>query len=143
MRSAFTELVRITPALTDFGWGGYSAVAPDVTRNTTAFTLFYIAPNASLAEANASTLGGYLDYVQAVAANSTEAQSDGALTIAIADLVPFDSWAEWYAALFVNATGQVGANVEIGSRLLPRDLITANYTHVADTLLGISGGATY
>ena len=141
MTSIYTELVRRTPALTDFGWGGYTMFGPS--NGTTSLTLFYITPNVSLAEANASALGAYLDFVNATAANSTAEGSDGVLTVEFSQLIPFDNWAAWYNFLFANETGQVGSNSELGSRLISRDAAEANYTTIAQTLLGLDGGSTW
>ena len=139
MTTAYTELVRRTPALTDFGWGGYTGLVPDSANNSTTFMLLFIASNVSLGAARASALGTLLNFVNATAATSATEGSDGALTIETSQLIPMDNWAEFSDFLTANTNGEVGANSELGSRLIPRDVVEANYSTVAQTILNSQG----
>ncbi|KAH9945279.1 FAD-binding domain-containing protein [Epithele typhae] len=142
LRSATTELVRLSPALTNAGWGGYADLQHS--GSTWELTLFAIVPNVSWATANAS-MEPLLSFVRGLASNST---GDGGLTVLIAETLPFGSWAEWYDALGFNSTNsetssEVGVNVELGSRLIPRSLVEGEPELVADTLLGLGVGFLY
>ncbi|CDO70884.1 hypothetical protein BN946_scf184804.g16 [Trametes cinnabarina] len=128
---AFTELVRITPTLTDAGWGGYNLVQP--TNGNTSFTLVLILPNVSWAEANA-TINPYLDYVRALVSTSS---IDDPLTISDASTIPFSSFYAWYDTLF-SGSGGVGGNIALGSWLLPRDCLERDYEAVSETLINAS-----
>jgi FAD/FMN-containing dehydrogenase len=120
-KSVVTEYVKMHPALADAGWGGYSFL----TRDSLAF--FYVAPNISLAQANA-TIQPFVNF----AANATGGS-------ALIFTAPYDSFHAWYEASF-NSTGQVGTNEELGSRLLPRDEAANNAQNVAEIMLAVDGG---
>jgi hypothetical protein len=119
-KSVVTEYVKMHPALADAGWGGYSFLSTD------SLGFLYVAPNISLAEAN-TTIQPFVNF----AVNATGA--------ALPQLTPYDSFYSWYAASFP-MTGQVGTNVELGSRLLPRDEAVNNAANVADIMLSVQGG---
>ncbi|KAI0787901.1 FAD-binding domain-containing protein [Fomes fomentarius] len=135
LSQSFKELVRITPQLTDAGWGGYLVAS---STNDTLSTIFFgILPNASWKQANA-TMNPFLDYVQEVATNSTQTgNAADVLTVQSAFTLPLPSWNDWYA--LIGNTGQVGYNTEVGSWLLPRDVIESNPEEVAQALLTIPG----
>lgn len=135
LSQSFKELVRVTPQLTDAGWGGYLVAS---SANDTLSTIFFgILPNASWGQAN-GTMNPFLDYVQEVAANSTKTgNAADVLTVQSALTLPLPSWNDWYA--LIGDTGQVGYNTEVGSWLLPRDVIESNQGEVAQTLLTIPG----
>ncbi|KAI0329054.1 FAD-binding domain-containing protein [Cubamyces sp. BRFM 1775] len=128
LREAFTELVRITPQLTDFGWGGYTIFEP--ANDTTTFLITYLIPNVSWSQANA-TINPYFEYVQALASNSS---GQDTLTVLTALTQPFPSFYDWFTTI-IPKVGEVGVNVEIGSRLLPRSTLENEYEHVAQELL--------
>ncbi|RPD61130.1 FAD-binding domain-containing protein [Lentinus tigrinus ALCF2SS1-6] len=139
LSQAFTELVRITPQLTDEGWGGYTIFSPS--NGSLFFTSLYIVPAASPASAGQAnaTMNAYFAYVQELAANSTQSGNPAdAVALQAAFTTPFPTWYDWYATLFTTGE-QVGNNVEIGSWLLPRDVVESDYEHVAETLLTIPG----
>jgi len=121
-QSVVTEFVKMHPALADAGWGGYSFVARDV-----GLAFLYVAPNISLAEANA-TMQPFINF----AANATGA----AMAF---QFVPYDSFHAWYTTSFTSP-GQVGNNEEMGSRLLPRDQAENNPEEVAEIMLAVDGG---
>ena len=140
LSKAFTELVRITPQLTDEGWGGYTIFSPS--NGSLSFTTLYIVPVSespgSTAQANA-TMHTYLGYVQQLADNSTQSGHPAdVVTLQAASTTLYPAWYEWYSTFFT--TGEaVGTNVEIGSWLIPRDVVESDYERVAETLLGIPG----
>ncbi|RPD75198.1 FAD-binding domain-containing protein [Lentinus tigrinus ALCF2SS1-7] len=137
LSQAFTELVRITPQLTDQGWGGYSLFTPS-SNGSLSFSHIYVVPASSpgpAAQANA-TMSAYLAYVQELAAKST--LPGGPTEVQLAFTTPFASWYDWYNTVF--ATGApVGFNAEVGSWLLPRDVVENDHERVAQTLLSIPG----
>ncbi|RDB23754.1 hypothetical protein Hypma_009405 [Hypsizygus marmoreus] len=120
-QTVVTEYIKIHPILADAGWGGYSFLS------RTDIRFFYVAPNISAAETNA-TISPFF----AAAGNATETQSY---------IVPFDSFYEWYQATFAGGE-QVGTNVEMGSRLVPRDIVERNPAKVAQAMLAIEGGVS-
>ncbi|KAI0777630.1 hypothetical protein BD413DRAFT_490599 [Trametes elegans] len=113
--------------------GVYLESAPD--NNTFSFALLAFVPNVSLAEAN-HTIIPYLDYVQALAMNSTGEK--GVLAVQTALTKQFPSYPEALSAVLPES-GQVGQNIELGSWLLPRDVLEIDREHVAETLLEITG----
>lgn len=135
--AAFTELVRITPNLTDAGWGGYTDVVPvSAAAGAVGFDITYIIPNVSWAAANA-TIQPYFDLVAALAANSSgEAKS---MAVSFAFTKPYTSFFEWYAQN-IGETGGVGGNLELGSWLLPRTALEGNPQGVAETVLETISG---
>ncbi|KAI0749530.1 FAD-binding domain-containing protein [Daedaleopsis nitida] len=141
MSKVFAELVRITPELTDAGWGGYVSFTPS--NDSVNLNLATIVPNVSWEQANA-TMQPYLDFVTEVVANSTTTgNASEILTLTAALTTPFDSWYDWYKALYSNPDGAVGFNVELGTWLIPRDAIENNMEQVVDTLSAVPGLGYY
>lgn len=133
MSQIFAEFVRITTKLTDATWGGYASVSP--TDTSIDFNIAAIVPNVSWEQANA-TMNPYLDFVKEVVANSTTTgNASDVLTLSTSTTLPFASWYDWYSSIFSdsNATG-VGVNIEVGSWLIPRDMLEGDTEHVIDTL---------
>jgi hypothetical protein len=118
-KTLVTESVRITPQLSDAGWSGHGIIAG---RNV--FEFVYLAPGLSWSHANAS-IEPFFSFAQ----NLT---SEG-LVIERADTVSYDSFYDWYMALY-GTDGDDGHNTEIGSRLLPRDAFE-DYEGVAEVFL--------
>ena len=119
-----TEFIRISPSLSDAGWGGY------VTMVTSG--LFYAimgAPNVTWAQANA-TWDPFHAYANSLA-------SEG-LQVSTALTAPFASWHSWYNNFLPPEL--TGNNFELGTRLLSRDLVVNNYQNVAQTLSNINVG---
>lgn len=142
LSSAFTEFVRITPALETAGWGGYSFITPTPGDGRLLFAAFCIVPNVTSAQANATILP-FFDYVRAVATNSSASGNpQDVLELGEALTVEFGSFYEWYAAV-IKSGAQVGSNVQLGSWLLPTEVIETTHEDVAQTLLGIDGGVSY
>ncbi|KAJ8487770.1 hypothetical protein ONZ51_g3951 [Trametes cubensis] len=137
LAEAFTEFVRITPALTDVGWGGYVTYGPGAQGSLT-YELVAIAPNVSWEEANA-TIVPYFDYMQALAKNSTgSGTAETQLTVSVAETTSYPSFLAWYTDN-IPATGLVGSNLNLGSWLLPRYLVETDYKRVAETLSAVPG----
>ncbi|PSS36768.1 hypothetical protein PHLCEN_2v1399 [Hermanssonia centrifuga] len=135
LNQLFTEFVRVTPALSDGGWAGYATIVPGPPTNAPSLRFFYIAPDISWEVANA-TLNLFFAFAQNLSAHSS-VENGGALSIDVATSFPVDSFYSLYELIFTNETGQVGAPVEIASRLLPRKLIEDDYHKVADTILSL------
>nr|VWO95895.1 N/A [Ganoderma boninense] len=142
LSAAFAEFVRVTPALEAAGWGGYSSVSASPDHGHLSFVAFCIVPNVTFAQGNATVLP-FLDYVRGVVANSSASGNpQDVLELEIAFTTQFGSFYEWYDAVFTSGS-QVGFNVQLGSWLLPTDVIEEKYEDVAQTLLGIEGGFNY
>lgn len=118
-RTVASEFFRIQPALSDAQWGGYAKLSPDILE------FFYVAPNSSLADANA-LIESFFSFAEDAGETSTKF------------ILPYNSWYAWYQQFFNFA--QIGSNTELISRLLPRATIEVNYTAVAETLLNLPGG---
>jgi hypothetical protein len=124
-KQLFTEFLRIHPALSDAGFGGYAFYS------NTSLGWIYLASNISEATANAS-INPFFTYAQNL---TTEG-----LNITIATTAPFESFYAWYREFF--ATGnQDGGIVELASRLVPGELVEGDYKQLADTLFDIDGGS--
>ncbi|KAI0777631.1 hypothetical protein BD413DRAFT_490600 [Trametes elegans] len=132
LTKAFSELVRITPTLTDAGWGGYTRFTP--ANDMVIFSMLALLPNASLADAT-RMITPYFDYVHAVAENSTT-DTEGVFTVLAEQTTRFSSYLELISTVLPE-TGGVGANLELGSWLLPRDVLESG-TSVAETLLAVA-----
>jgi FAD/FMN-containing dehydrogenase len=122
-KSVITEFVRIHPALADAGWGGYSYLS----KEDLLFLL--VAPNVTLADADA-VMEPFISFARNATAGGPEVQTYSA---------PYDSFYPWYLSFF-DTDGQVGTNVELGSRLIPRDLAEHNPEKVTDVMLAIPDG---
>ncbi|KAF9011812.1 hypothetical protein BDQ17DRAFT_1503458 [Cyathus striatus] len=125
-KSVLEEYIKLLPDLANKGWGGYSALSNET------FQALYVAPNISIADANA-TLSPFSDYIRN--ATGTEAMT----------MAPYESFYSWYKELFgsnANAAGgsQVGHNVELGSRFISKDMAEFNPERVVDVMLAINGG---
>ena len=134
----FTEWVRITPALSDAGWGGYSILTPGANSPSVSLQVLLIAPNISWTQANDS-LNPFFAFAQSLASNSS-IENGGALQIDANLTLPMDSFYCWESKFF-RITGQVGSNTELGSRLLPRTIIEKDYKKVAQALLPLPGAS--
>ncbi|KDQ63536.1 hypothetical protein JAAARDRAFT_169472 [Jaapia argillacea MUCL 33604] len=120
LRSLYTDYVRTTPALADAGWGGYGYFQPN------GLSFAYINPKLSWGQANTS-----LDTFMNSAMNLT----GYGLDIQAALTVPFPSVYSWFSTIFAAGVEQVGSNIEIGSRLLPRDVVVNDVEKVVDTIM--------
>lgn len=121
-KGVITEFVRIQPSLAEAGWGGYSFF------DNSSLNAFYIALNTSWEAANVTWLP-FFDF-----ARNASTDSPGPQTLT----VPFDSFFSWYQALFSGGQ-QVGANVYLGSRLIPTDLVKSDHEKVVTALLAMDG----
>ena len=117
-----TEFIKLHPKFSDAGWGAYIGLS-----NST-FAAIFVAPNVSWADANAT----FLPFVQYV-----EDATGGSMVLATT--IPFPSFYEFYTTFF-SKPGQVGSNVEIASRLLPRSLAETDPAKAAQIILSIDGG---
>ncbi|EIW57345.1 FAD-binding domain-containing protein [Trametes versicolor FP-101664 SS1] len=131
--AAFTELVSITPSLTDAGWGGYTDIIVPALAGSGAvrFAIAYIVPNVSWVAANA-TIQPYFDFVNALAANSSGDAAPTAVSYAFTK--QYASFFDW-CTHNIAETGGVGSNLELGSWLLPGTALEGNPQGVAETVL--------
>ena len=129
VKSAFTELVRVTADLTDAGWGGY--VQFYTAGDTRGFSFNAIIPNVTWEKAN-QTILPYFDYVKSLAESTRD--TDDALTVSGGTTTEWPSFWSLYKHLLPNS-GQVGRNLELGSWLLPREALKGDYKHVAEVLM--------
>lgn len=119
-KTVLTEYVRLHPSLADAGWGGYSFLVADT------LVFFYVAPNISVETATA-TLDPFFKFTQ----NATSG-------LASISASPFDSFYSWYSSNS-ETDGQVGTNVELASRLIPRDIAENDPAKVAEAMLAVQG----
>ncbi|GJE86133.1 FAD-binding domain-containing protein [Phanerochaete sordida] len=135
LHKLFAELVRLTPALADAGWAGYADILASADTGHPALRVAYIAP--ADAPAAVPLMERFYAYARELAESSTLAQ--GKLRVATAVVSPLANFGAWETMIFrgKDGQGQVGLNVELGSRLLPRELIKRNHTKVADAVLGL------
>ncbi|KAK7470126.1 hypothetical protein VKT23_001567 [Stygiomarasmius scandens] len=115
-----SELIKISPGLSDLGWGGYTEIS-----NAT-FRSFMVAPNVSWADVNA-TIDPFFNVLHNASADS--------FTLTI----PFDGFFSWYQTFFTSGV-QVGFNTEMSSRLLPREIFGNHETALAEALLSFPDG---
>ncbi|KAF5371347.1 hypothetical protein D9758_004186 [Tetrapyrgos nigripes] len=120
-KDIFTEYLKLWPGLSDAGWGGYLELSNAVALSSTDLTLLLVAPNVSWADTN-TTIDPFFDFVQ-------NAQPD-----AFATTIPFDGFYSFYQGFFASGE-QVGINVELASRLLPRETFD-HPEHLADVIMG-------
>ncbi|KAF8800845.1 FAD-binding domain-containing protein [Phlegmacium glaucopus] len=119
-----TEFIKLHPTISDAGWGGY------ITLSNTSFSAILAAPNISWADTNMT----FLPFAQYVA--------DATGGLLQATTIPFNSFYELYRVLFANMDGQVGSQVEIASRLLPRILAETDPAKAAQIMLSLDGGVS-
>ncbi|OSD03413.1 FAD binding domain-containing protein [Trametes coccinea BRFM310] len=131
LQTLFSELIHITPSLSDAGWSGFFSLAPDPSTGTLGLSAFYVMLNGTIDQANAS-IGPFFS-----SARSLAASGDGSLTVQTAIITPVDSFFTWYNTFFPQASS-AGTNGALGSWLLPRDVIEANPDEVAQTLLPLT-----
>lgn len=139
--AAFTELVSITPSLTDAGWGGYTDIIVSALAGSGAvrFAIAYIVPNVSWVAANA-TIQPYFDFVNALAANSSGDAAPTAVSYAFTK--QYASFFDW-CTHNIAETGGVGSNLELGSWLLPGTALEGNPQGVAETVLETTASYQY
>jgi len=113
-----TEFIKLLPTLSDAGWGAY------VNLNNSFFSAILVAPNISLADANMTLV----PFVQSV-----EEATSGLVQVIT---IPFPSFYEFYLTVF-SGIGQVGSQVEIASRLLPRSLAENDPAKAAKIMLSL------
>jgi hypothetical protein len=122
--SVTTEFIKLHPALSKAGWGGY------INLSNTSFSAILSATNVSWADTNTT----FLPFVRYL----TEATGG----LVQATTTPFSSFYEVYQALFANIDGGVGFPNEVASRLLPRSLAGTDPAKAAKIILSLDGGAT-
>lgn len=134
----FTEFIRVSPSLSDAGWGGFAGISPGAVGTSLALQLYLISPTISPTQANDS-LAPFFSFAQSLAANSS-VEDGGRLEIVTSDVTTFDSFFTWQSTFFQNTgLGQVGFSGETGSRLFSREVIEKDYKKVAQTLLPLPG----
>ncbi|CAL1695780.1 unnamed protein product [Somion occarium] len=132
-----SEFFRMSPNLSDAGWGGYGLMAPSAPGESLAMQFVAIAPNSSWSAANDSFLP-LIANVASLAANSS-IDDGGLLNITFASTFPVESFHAWLTQFIDSGTAETGGNVMIGSRLLPKALLDVNSTRAAETWLGLPG----
>lgn len=115
-QALFTELLRITPQLSDAGWAGYGRV----TNNRISF--LGIAPNvsATIASESVQSFFQYATDMAGVVSQQTYVSQ-------------YPSWYAWLTQFFTNGT-QNGVDLVIGSRLLTREVLELKYQELSDIL---------
>jgi hypothetical protein len=94
-------------------------------------TALFVAPNVTVDEANKR-----MHPLVSFAANAT----GGAVFYTTPE---YGSFTEWWKAAFQSGSGQVGGNVEIASRLLPRELAKERPEEVARIALSLGVATKY
>ncbi|KIM38049.1 hypothetical protein M413DRAFT_13018 [Hebeloma cylindrosporum] len=118
-QSVVTELFRLHPDLSDAGWGAYTWVFPE------AMMAIFVAPNVTVDEANKR-----FEPLVSHAMNAT-----GGAVIYTAPA--FSNFTAWWKESFQGGPPQVGGNVEISSRLLPREMAKERPEEVARIALSL------
>ena len=125
-QSVVTELFRLHTDLSDAGWGGYTWVFPEF------MAAMFIAPNVTVDDANKK--------FQPLVSIATNATGGAVLYTTSA----YGSFLEWWKAFFqTGALAQVGGNVEVASRLLPRELAEEHPEEVARIALSLGVATKY
>lgn len=134
-----SELFHHSSNLTDSGWGGYAFLIPSTPGESLALQLILVVPNATWAQAN-ETFNPFAERVAALAADS-----GGVLNITNEATVPYASYKVWLDQFFTFATGQVGENTILGSRLLPKTSLNLepNVTQIAEFMSSFPGGVIF
>ncbi|KAF8884746.1 hypothetical protein CPB84DRAFT_1816937 [Gymnopilus junonius] len=114
-----TQFIRLHPTISDAGWGGYSSITPSNLR------LAFAKPNATVADAN-STFAPLTN----LAFNAT---GGNVQTLPLS----YPSFLDWFNAFFRGEAGQVGIQLYIANRLLPRKLAVENPAKAAKLMLSI------
>ncbi|CDO71586.1 hypothetical protein BN946_scf184911.g56 [Trametes cinnabarina] len=131
LETLFSDLIHLTPELSDAGWSGFFSLAPDPTTGALGLSGFFVMLNGTLDRAN-EDLGRFFSTAQSLA-NA----SDNALTVQTSFITPVDSFFIWYQNFFPQ-TSSAGSNGAIGSWLLPRDVIEQDPDRVVKTLLPLT-----
>jgi hypothetical protein len=118
------EFIKLIPTLSDAGWTAYGSWTGSLVIITG------LGINVPQHAANA-TWDPFYSFAQNLAGDGVQVVN--ALT------TPFDSWNEWYKSQPVRT---VGANTELGSRLVTRKVIETKYNEIADIFVqrGMIGG---
>ncbi|THU91900.1 FAD-binding domain-containing protein [Dendrothele bispora CBS 962.96] len=119
-REVISEFVKFCPKLPDLEWGGWTSLS-SATINS-----IIVAPNASWADVNA-TIDPFFNLLRNASADT------------ITSTIPFDGFSSWYQAVFPEPEGEVGANIEIASRLIPQELFEDS-EHLVEVLLSLPNG---
>lgn len=132
-----SEYIRRSPTWSDQGWGGYGTVFDGTLE------MLHVAPNVSLAAANAS-YSSFFEFAQSLVAEGLNLQTTVTLS--------YPTYYDWYQTYY-NTSEQdqeTGTTVLLGSRLMTREVIESNYTtlgqwmvedFVWSQLVLIAGGA--
>ena len=121
-QSISTELFRLLPDLSDAGWGGYTWISPQI------MSANFLAPNVTVDEANKR-----LEPLVSFARNVT----GGAVLYITPTYASFIDW--WKTSFASGPPTPVGQNIELASRLLPKDLAKENPEEVARIALSLGG----
>ncbi|KAH7909424.1 hypothetical protein BJ138DRAFT_1155354 [Hygrophoropsis aurantiaca] len=118
MQDFFAEFLRLHPTFSDAGWGGYG------NSYSNQLSFIYLKPNATEAQAN-ETFGPLLSFTQNLTSQGVSA---------VWKPTHFDSWYEMYLKFF-SGVGQVGTNLMLGSRLIPRDTLANHSKELTEIVL--------
>ncbi|PPQ90234.1 hypothetical protein CVT25_012993 [Psilocybe cyanescens] len=118
-----TEFVKLHAMVSDAGWGGYTSVS------NTNFQMLFVKPNISSVEDANLKFRRFIEFAR----NATEGQVQNVYRT-------YSTFLDWYDAIFTSQVGQVGSQVEITSRLLPRDLAVHDPAKAAKLMLSVNGG---
>ncbi|KAF9458246.1 hypothetical protein BDZ94DRAFT_1284944 [Collybia nuda] len=122
-KSVITEFVRVHPTLADAGWGGYSFLSKE------SLSFAFVAHNVTVTDASTA--------LEPFLSSARNATGGGPLFQSVT--LPYDSFYTFYLETFIT-DGEVGTNMELGSRLLPHDLSKQNPEKVAEIMLAIPQG---
>ena len=125
-QSVVTELFRLHTDLSDAGWGAYTQVFPEF------MSAMLVAPNVTVDDANKK-----LEPLVSFAMNAT----GGAVLYNTSAYRSFMEWWKPYSQLEI--PGQVGGNVEMASRLLPREFAKERPEEVARIALSLGVATEY
>ena len=126
-QSIVTELFRLHTDLSDAGWGGYIQISPAF------MSAIFVAPNVTVDEAN-KRFESLVNFARNI--------TGGAVLYTAPTYGSFLNW--WKASSESGPPTPVGQNIELASRLLPRDLAKEHPEEVARIALSLGGvGAKY
>lgn len=126
-QSVVSEFLRFHPILSDLSWGGYAYFTSQ------GFLFAGIALNTSLADTN-TIIEPLFDFIN----NATAGE-------VVINIIPFDSFYTLLKQVIDTSTkvDTVGRNLEIASRLIPREMLETDYERVAETLLSLDVVISY
>ncbi|KAI0363913.1 FAD-binding domain-containing protein [Pilatotrama ljubarskyi] len=132
LQKLFTDLIRISPNLSDAGWAGFASIAPEPSTGALGMSALHILLNGTMDRAN-DTIDPLFTSARSLAASTP----DG-LSVQTAITTPVDSFFTWFMNFFPQ-TSDSGTSGALGSWLLPRDVVEQDPDRVAETLIPLTG----